>query len=550
MEFLGMPKKRTRAAGYPRVSDENLEGSATLESQTDAIRLYAEKHGYELEDSHIYPEAMTAYYRPFRDRPQLMQLLEDARHGEFDVVIVNEYSRLARRQVEQAVIIDLLDKCGVKVESVTEKFEDSPIGHFMRAVYAFLSEIEREKIMERTSRGKRKKARNGHLLGQGAAKYGYKYNAERTAYLYNTDVMHVDTNDVAWTEASVVEYIFANLAERVSQHRIALLLNQNGVPTRKGGPWIQSTIKKIAKDPQYTGDARVFRFGVENGKGFRRPEEEHIMLPEGTIPPIVSKDLFAAVQLILKDNKAFSERNNGDPCGSLLRGGLCRCGICNHTMHVQRYITFKAGKPSEYFCHRNNDTIGDHSVNILVSIADANAWEVAMEHIKDPSLLAQSSDAFIAELKKDTDTQEVIAEQLADLKRRYKNLWTLAENCTDNGTLADLTARLKSLEKEKHNLEGMKREIEDEEELKEKIAKELSKFIEWADKVRPLLSDPEYVPTYQEKRFAILILGIRAKVWPVKGVGAQNGTPYRVKIEVAPPNIMTLFSEYGLLMSS
>src|SRR5260370_2956393 len=458
-----------------------------------------------------------------------MRLLEDARQGEFDVVIVNEFGRLSRRQVEQAVIIDLLERAGVKIESVTEKFEDSPIGHFMRAVYAFMAEIEREKIMERTDRGRRKKAREGNLLGQGAAKYGYKWTDKRTAYLYNDEVIHVETDDTAWTEASVVTWIFNQLHQRVSQRRIALTLNEKGVPTRKGGAWLQSTIKVIAKDPQYTGDARALRYKCENGKDGWRPVEEQIILPAGTIPPLVSHEQFKEVQAILKDNKAFSERNNGDPSSSLFRG-LCKCGTCNYTMHVQRHITYDASRGDQYRCVRKTGIVGDsHTVTILVSEVDEKGWEVAMEHIKDPSLMRISVDKLLADLKSDNETQDVLAKQFEDLKRQFRNLWVMAENCTDNDSLATLTARLNQLETEKRQLEGLQREIDDEEELKEKLEKELTKFVEWADKVRPLLSDPSYIPTYQEKRLAVLILGIRAKVFPDKGY------PYQVKINVPPP---------------
>ena len=149
-----MRKKRIRSAGYPRVSDESLHDSKTLESQEKEIRRYIERQGYELEESHLYPEAMTAYMKPFKDRPQFMKMLDAARRKEFDVLVITEYSRLSRRQVEQAVIIDMLEKYGVKVESVTEKFDDSALGHFMRNVYAFESESEREKIHYRTARGR------------------------------------------------------------------------------------------------------------------------------------------------------------------------------------------------------------------------------------------------------------------------------------------------------------------------------------------------------------------------------------------------------------
>src|SRR5690242_4112257 len=104
MEYLRM-SKRVRAAIYPRVSDPNLKDSGTLEGQTVALKKYCEEQSYFLDERCIYPEAETAYLKPFRERDQLMKMLDDARRGMFDVVVITEYSRLARRQEEQMLIV-------------------------------------------------------------------------------------------------------------------------------------------------------------------------------------------------------------------------------------------------------------------------------------------------------------------------------------------------------------------------------------------------------------------------------------------------------------
>src|SRR5438067_3382875 len=103
-----MPKKRIRAAGYPRVSNPNLKDSPTLESQAKAIREYCQKEGYELTEDHMYPEAMTAYMLHYTQRPRLMELLAAAKRKEFDVLVVTEIRAISRRQVEVFVIYDML----------------------------------------------------------------------------------------------------------------------------------------------------------------------------------------------------------------------------------------------------------------------------------------------------------------------------------------------------------------------------------------------------------------------------------------------------------
>lgn len=68
----------------------------------------------------------------------------------------------------------VLDEAGVALECVTEKVEDSPLGKLVMSLRAFAAEVEREKIVERTTRGKLERAKSGRIpqaFGRGC--YGY-----------------------------------------------------------------------------------------------------------------------------------------------------------------------------------------------------------------------------------------------------------------------------------------------------------------------------------------------------------------------------------------
>jgi site-specific DNA recombinase len=78
------------------------------------------------------------------------------------------------------VLFEEVQQADGRLEVVTEKFEDTAIGRFILAARAFMAEVEREKIAERTMRGKRERARHGRIpqaMGRGC--YGYRYD-ERT----------------------------------------------------------------------------------------------------------------------------------------------------------------------------------------------------------------------------------------------------------------------------------------------------------------------------------------------------------------------------------
>jgi site-specific DNA recombinase len=154
-----------RAAIYIRVStDKQEENGTSLETQEAKCLEYCTTHKYRVSQKHIYRDVWTG--TEYLERPELTRLREDARNGLFDIVVIYAFDRLARKQVHQAVIIEDLRRCEINIESVTENFDDSAVGQFLRNAAAFAAELEHEKIRERTQRGRLQKLRNGKLLVQ------------------------------------------------------------------------------------------------------------------------------------------------------------------------------------------------------------------------------------------------------------------------------------------------------------------------------------------------------------------------------------------------
>src|SRR5688500_17835736 len=91
---------------------------------------------------------------------QVRQLL---RNADTNVVLAFAVDRLSRNQNHIGVLFDEANQSGVRLDFVTEKFEDTAVGRFILAARAFVAEVEREKIVERTQRGKAQRARSGKL---------------------------------------------------------------------------------------------------------------------------------------------------------------------------------------------------------------------------------------------------------------------------------------------------------------------------------------------------------------------------------------------------
>ena len=110
---------------------------------------------------------------------------------------------------------------------MTEKFEDTAIGRFILAARAFIAEVEREKIAERTMRGKAERARSGRLpQGTGKGCYGYIYNPQ------------TGKREVVADQAAVVREIYSSRSATAA----AVAKSPGGsttapAPTFGGGRW-------------------------------------------------------------------------------------------------------------------------------------------------------------------------------------------------------------------------------------------------------------------------------------------------------------------------
>jgi DNA invertase Pin-like site-specific DNA recombinase len=168
--------KHDRMGIYVRESDVLLLDSETIESAINACREYGEKKGYTLNPKHIWKEARSGYKGSYVDQEALLDALDAAKNGEIDVFVITEIRSISRRgSGEVFVIYDMLQKANVRLETITETFENSAIGRFILSTRAFVAEVERENIYMRTMRGRLDRVRNGNLPGAGRPGYALKW---------------------------------------------------------------------------------------------------------------------------------------------------------------------------------------------------------------------------------------------------------------------------------------------------------------------------------------------------------------------------------------
>lgn len=125
--------------GYARVSTDEQNEARQLESFSE----YSEKI------SKVFIDKISGKNM---NRPQLRAMLDYVR--EDDVIVVSDFSRLARSTKDMLQIVQELTDKGVALISIKENVDtDTPQGKFILTIFAALAELERETILQRQHEG-------------------------------------------------------------------------------------------------------------------------------------------------------------------------------------------------------------------------------------------------------------------------------------------------------------------------------------------------------------------------------------------------------------
>lgn len=103
------------------------------------------------------------------DRKEFLRMLEDADKRRFDLLLIWALDRLSREGISNTLgYIQRLKKNGIALKSLQEAWVDTNDGpgEVMVAVFAWVAQEERKRIVERTKAGLQKARRNGKILGR------------------------------------------------------------------------------------------------------------------------------------------------------------------------------------------------------------------------------------------------------------------------------------------------------------------------------------------------------------------------------------------------
>ena len=225
---------------YCRVSTLNQRESETITIQTGALQKYAQDNGYNL--IQIFKDDGVSGSKELQNRPGLAAMFNFLeRRQNIDAVLIFKLDRLARDLYVQEFIIRELQKLDIQLISIKEPDivnTGDPMRKAFRQFMGIMAELERAFIALRLTEGRYKKARSGGFAG-GQVSLGYKTTRKQ---------LKVNLN-----EAEAVQLIFSLHGQGKSLHEISRTLTLHKIPTKRGGQWHPSTVRKILNNQLYAG---------------------------------------------------------------------------------------------------------------------------------------------------------------------------------------------------------------------------------------------------------------------------------------------------------
>jgi site-specific DNA recombinase len=322
-----------RLAAYTRVSSTEQD---TLAAQLEACRGFAARLGGSivLIESDKLSGLDTA-------RPGYVRVLDAARRGDVDGVLVWKLDRFGRDAAESIRAAAELTRLGVRVHSASEPADDP----FVRELLLVVAGQESRNTSARVRMKMRADAAEGKWPGRPPV--GYSLDAERRLFPNGDAVLVARLFD----EAATGRFSYAALRDMADSWGLRFPASAR---KPNGSPLSRSRIGTVLHNPAYVGDVVYGRRPHGRFQASHQAPESEWVVARDAHPAIVGRETFATVA------RAFEQHahvpSSAAPTGYLLTG-VVRCGFCGGRMYGLRGshgYSYACHRASEYTCEQRS----------------------------------------------------------------------------------------------------------------------------------------------------------------------------------------------------
>lgn len=495
-----MEKLRLRVGAYGRVSTDKADQVNSLESQRKYFREYIQAHEDWSLVNIYYDEGISGTQT--KNRAGFNRMIDDALHGQVDLILTKEVSRFARNTVDTLSYTRKLKAAGVGVVFTIDNIDTRDCdGELRLTIMASIAQEESRKTSERVKWGQKRRMEQGVVFGRDLMGYTVK-NGE----------LFINEEEV-----EVVRAIFYKFTEEGKGTTvIARELLEEGLRPKRMKRWSNTVILRALRNEKYVGDLcqkkTITPDYLTHSKKYNRGEEEMVYIKDHH-QPIIDRELWERTQVELERKAPTTEQKlkhgNRYWCSGKLFCGLCGSHYVSRTKRLKTGAQYKAWRCHEaaYFgCRKekggevvgcDNTHINDRALlscmKYVICNIKVNYASLRDEIINEIRAVQTSSVSGSGQIHKRIET-------LREKKRRMIDLAL-------EGTLSkkDLCDQTKWYDEQIRELEEFLENAEQEELIRERQAATKERFKEALDEI--MRFDEDNCEVYRNVLDRMVIIG-------------------------------------------
>lgn len=224
-----------RMVGYARVSTDEEKQLYSLANQLDFFKEFAKLHNYKM--VRLYTDEGISG-KQLKKRDEFIRMLEDAKLGIFDVVVVKDVSRFSRNTVDLLTSVRKLRAMGINVLFVNNNLQSLGESEFVITLLGAMAQEESANLSKRIQFGKDINAKRGRVPQE----------------ILGYDRVDNYTLRINEEEADLVRRIYSMyLSGFYGMASIAATLRGENILTKKGCEYTEGYIRRILTSPIYCG---------------------------------------------------------------------------------------------------------------------------------------------------------------------------------------------------------------------------------------------------------------------------------------------------------
>ena len=278
-------------------------------------------------------------------REEFQRLIQDCMDGKIDLIIAKSIPRFARNTLDTLKYVRMLKERNIAVYFEVEKINTLKDGEFLMTILSSVAQQEVENTSAYVKKGLKMKMKRGELVGfQGCLGYDYDVNTKS-----------ISINEEG---AKTVRYIFDRYVAGAGSTMIARELNEQGILTIKGNPWVSSSVMGIINNEKYKGDILLGKTFTVDPISKRRLDnlgEEDRYYIHNHHEGIVSEETFDRAQEI-RNRRNGGRKHNVTPgkrekfSRQYAFSCMLECGFCGASLSRRRWHSNSKYKKTIWQC--------------------------------------------------------------------------------------------------------------------------------------------------------------------------------------------------------